>query len=106
MSIIAVRQRHPSAVTFKTSCGHLGNRASGHGSYDAAAIHHSNAVIVLIHNIKIAVRADGKILGQFRLAATAKPPSPENPRMPLPATAVMMPLVSILRTRSFNVSAI
>jgi len=40
------------------------------------------------------------------MAAVAVPPSPLKPAVPVPATVVMMPLVSTRRMRSFSISAI
>ena len=45
-------------------------------------------------------------MGNSRLALVAAPPSPEYPGVPLPATVVMMPLVSTLRMRLLYESAI
>ncbi len=44
--------------------------------------------------------------GWLNSALVAGPPSPEDPAVPLPATVVMMPLLSILRIRLFRESAI
>src|SRR5580692_8446185 len=45
--------------------------------------------------------------GKYNDAEVAGPPSPENPRLPLPATVVMIPVIAdTLRMRLLLVSAI
>ena len=43
--------------------------------------------------------------GRFRPALVAVPPSPERPKVPFPATVVIMPLAFTLRMRLFDLSA-
>ena len=46
------------------------------------------------------------LTGAFNVAEVARPPSPEEPNSPVPATVAIVPVESIRRTRALPVSAI
>ena len=68
--------------------------------------HSTDPVVVRVCDVERAVRCDLRAEGRFNWASVARPPSPENPATPDPATVEMIPVrASIRRTRWFSVSA-
>ena len=70
-----------------------------HGGDDAVGVHLADAVVVVVSNIQVAGGIEGHAVRDTKAGVGGRAAIPGIAEPPLPATVVMMPLVSTLRMR-------